>query len=196
MGEGLPSGLVTFLLTDIEGSTRLFRQLGEGWPDVLDAHNALLRSVFAAHGGVEFKSEGDALLLAFGSAAAAFRAAVDAQGRLREASWPHGAAIRVRMGLHTGIAFPRDGDYVALALHQAARIAGAPNGGQVVASPPAVEAAGTVPGVRNERLGAYRIRDFDEPVELFQLTSIDDSERAVPTTARGARRRAQPAAAR
>ena len=84
------------------------------------------------------------------------------------------------MGLHTGIAFARDGDYVALALHQAARIAGTGNGGQVVASGAAVAEAGPVPGVRDERLGAFRLRDFDEPVELFQLTADDEEAARFP----------------
>ncbi len=82
MSPGRPTGLVTFLLTDIEGSTRMFRRLGDGWPAVLERHDELLTDVFGRHGGVVFKSEGDALLLAFESAAAATRAAVEAQRRL------------------------------------------------------------------------------------------------------------------
>jgi predicted ATPase/class 3 adenylate cyclase len=169
----MPSGLVTFLLTDIESSTRLFRRLRDAWPQVLDRHNELVRSAVDAHGGVEFKSEGDALLVAFSSAAAAFAAAVEAQAKLDAEVWPAEAVVRVRMGLHTGIAYPRLGDYIALALHQAARVVGAGNGGQVVASRDAVAAAGEVTGLRVERLGAFRLRDFDGPAELFAVMSRD-----------------------
>ncbi len=187
----LPAGLVTFLLTDIEGSTRLFRRLGDRWPPLLDLHNEALRTAVDEHGGVEFKSEGDALLVAFGSAAAAFEAAVDAQARLRVVEWPVDAVVKVRMGLHTGLAHPRDGDYIALALHQAARVVGAGHGGQVLASLDAVRAAGDPPGLRSARLGAYRLRDFDATAELFQVTAAGTSEETVPSPPGGRRRRPQ-----
>jgi predicted ATPase/class 3 adenylate cyclase len=176
----MPSGLVTFLLTDIEGSTRLFRRLGDGWPPLLDRHHELVRSAVDAHGGAEFKSEGDALLVAFPSAAAAFAAAVEAQANLAREAWPSEALVRVRMGLHTGIAYPRRGDYIALALHQAARVVGAGNGGQVVASRDAVAAAGEVAGLRVERLGAFRLRDFDSPAELFAVLARDAPSARLP----------------
>ena len=122
----------------------------------------------------------------------AFAAAVDAQARLRAEAWPDDGVIRVRMGLHTGIAFPRDGDYIALALHQAARVVGAGNGGQVIASAETIVAAGEVEGLRIERVGAYRLRDFDVPAELYQVAAVDDPRRAVPTVAGGAGGRPQP----
>jgi len=174
MGEALPSGTVTFLLTDIEGSTRLFRRLGDRYQSVLDLHHRLLRSAWIDHDGVEFKSEGDALLVAFASAADAFVAAVDAQARLRAATWPEDVTLRVRMGLHTGMAYPRDGDYIALALHRAARVVGAGNGGQVLASADAVAAAGPIAGVSARRLGAYRLRDFEGPSVLYEIASSED----------------------
>ena len=132
-----------------------------------------MRAACADHRGVEFKSEGDALLIAFGSARDGLAAAVDAQARLRAEAWPDDGVIRVRMGLHTGIAFPRDGDYIALALHQAAHVVGAGNGGQVIASAETIVAAGEVEGLRTERVGAYRLRDFDAPAELYQVTAVD-----------------------
>ena len=190
--SALPAGLVTFLLTDIEGSTGLFRRLGERWPPLLDLHLDVLRAAVARHGGVDFKSEGDALLVAFGSAASAFEAAVEAQAQLRAVAWPVDAVVRVRMGLHSGVAHPRDGDYIALALHQAARVVGAGHGGQVLASLDAVRAAGEVPGVRSVRLGAYRLRDFDGAVELFQVTAADVIELGVPVPSGGRCRRPQP----
>jgi len=169
----LPSGSVTFLLTDIEGSTPLLKRLGERYEPLLERHHHLLRTAWADHGGAEFKAEGDALLVAFDSADAAFRAAVDGQRRLRSESWPPDAPIRVRMGLHTGIAYARDGDYIALALHQAARVVGAANGGQVLASADAVAAAGGTEVVAR-RLGAYRLRDFDGPADLYEITATGE----------------------
>ncbi len=178
----LPAGLVTFLLTDVEGSTRLFRRLGEAWPALLDRHLVLLRGACRTRGGGEFKSEGDALLFAFDDAGAALTAAVEAQAALEAEPWPEDAVIRVRMGLHSGIAYPRDGDYIALALHQAARVVAAANGGQVLASADAVAAAGAVVGIDVERLGAFRLRDFDGPAELWQVaaTGCDTSRFAAP----------------
>ena len=165
----LPSGSVTFLLTDIEGSTPLLRRLGDRYLPLLDRHHQILRDVWERHGGVEFKSEGDALLVVFESAAAACEAAVDGQERLAGEPWPADAPIKVRMGIHTGIAYPRHGDYVALALHQAARVVGAANGGRALASATTVAAAGAAHGVRFDRLGAFRLRDFDGPAELWSV---------------------------
>src|SRR5262245_24253965 len=98
MALELPAGSVTFLLTDFEGSTRLFRRLGDCYPDLLDRHEQLLRTAIAAHDGVEFKTQGDALLIAFASAADALAAAVDAQRALRNEPWPPDAEVKVRMG--------------------------------------------------------------------------------------------------
>lgn len=176
----LPSGSVTFLFTDIEGSTQLFRRLGDRYEALLDRHNHLLRSTWDEHRGVEFKSEGDALLVAFASAADAFVAAVDAQDRLRAEAWPEDASVRVRMGLHTGIAYPRDGDYISLALHRAARVVGAGNGGQVLASADAVAAAGRIDGITVRSLGAYRLRDFEGPAVLHEVTSSGDRDHQSP----------------
>src|SRR3954451_3214033 len=156
MASELPAGSVTFLLTDIEGSPRLFRRLGDRYPPLLERHELLLRTAVAAHDGVEFKTQGDALLAAFAAAGDAMAAAIDAQQRFRAEPWPPDAEIRVRMGIHTGIAFPRNGDYIALALHQAARVVGTASGGQVVASADAVRSAGVVHGVAVHRLGRYR----------------------------------------
>jgi predicted ATPase/class 3 adenylate cyclase len=171
---------VTFLLTDIEGSTQLFRRLGDRYESVLDQHHRLLRATWDDHRGAEFKADGDALLVAFASAADAFAAAVDAQQRLRDATWPVDVTLRVRMGLHTGIAYPRDGDYIALALHRASRVVGAGNGGQVLASADAVAAAGPIDGIAARRLGAYRLRDFEGPTVLHEVTSSRQTEDRFP----------------
>src|SRR5262245_23018328 len=98
MRSELSAGSVTFLLTDIEGSTRLFCWLGDRYPDLLDRHELLLRAAIAAHDGVEFKTQRDALLVAFASAADALAAAVDAQRALQDEPWPPDAEVKVRMG--------------------------------------------------------------------------------------------------
>jgi predicted ATPase/class 3 adenylate cyclase len=167
MAGDLPSGLVTFVLTDIEGSTRLLKQLGEGYPPLLERHRELLRSAWDKHGGVEVKTEGDGCIVAFSSAADALQACVAAQQALGSEPWPANAAVRVRMGTHTGVAFPRHGDYVALALHQAARVVGAGHGGQILATEDVVASAGD--GVDARRLGMFRLRDFERPTLLFDI---------------------------
>ncbi len=165
--EGLPSGLVTFLFTDIEGSTRLFREHVEQYPTLLQRHRSLMRAVWPAFGGVELNTEGDGTLVVFSSAAAAVAAVAAAQRSLTDEPWP--VPVRVRMGAHTGLAHPVDGDYIALAVHQAARVAAAAHGGQVIVTADTATAAGDVPGVRLVPLGQYRLRDFDRRVGLFQV---------------------------
>ena len=155
----LPSGLVTFVMTDIEGSTKMFRRLGEGYPPILETHNRLLREQWQAYGGAEVKTVGDAFIVAFGSAADAMSASVAAQRAMADHPWPADATVRIRVGVHAGTGYPRDGDYVALALHQAARVVGAANGGQVIASEDAVEAADAGGAVRFAQLGAFRLRE-------------------------------------
>ena len=98
----LPRGTVTFLFTDIEGSTRLVKELGSDYGDVLGEHQRILRAAFAAHGGREVDTQGDSFFVAFGRAKDAVAAAVDAQRDLAAQAWPEGGAVRVRMGLHTG----------------------------------------------------------------------------------------------
>ena len=170
----LPSGLVTFVMTDIEGSTKMFRRLGDAYPPLLETHNGLLRNEWAAHGGAEVKTVGDAFIVAFESAADAMEAAVGAQRAMVGHPWPSDGVMRIRVGIHAGMAFPRDGDYVALALHQAARVVGAANGGQVIASHDAVVAADDRAGVRIEPIGAFRLRDFDGPVRLAAVWATDE----------------------
>jgi class 3 adenylate cyclase len=154
-------------MTDIEGSTKMFRRLGDSYPPLLDSHNALLRREWVAHGGAEVKTVGDAFIVAFDSASAAMAASVAAQRAVSSHEWPPEGVMRIRVGIHAGMAFPRDGDYVALALHQTARVVSAANGGQVIASEDAVAAAGDSSGVRFLPLGAFRLRDFERPVRLM-----------------------------
>ncbi len=168
--HALPSGTVTFLLTDIEGSTALFRRLGHAYVEVLERHRELVRAGVAHGGGVEVNAEGDGLFFAFSSAAGALGAAVSAQGSLATEAWPQEAPVRVRMGLHTGEAEPRDGDYVALAVHQAARVKDAAHGGQVLLSQATAAAIGeaTPAQCSVHSLGTFALKDFDDGVDLFE----------------------------
>ena len=129
-----PVGTVTMLFTDIEGSTRLLKQLGERYGELLADHRRLLREAFAAHGGREMDTQGDAFFFAFARARDARRAAVDAQRALAAHEWPDGAECRVRMGLHTGEPAVGEEGYHGMGLHRGARIAAAAHGGQVLLS--------------------------------------------------------------
>ena len=164
----LPGGVVTFVFTDIEGSTALFRALGDAYPPLLDAHNEILRQVWDEYRGVEVKTEGDAFFVAFADPTDAIRASVEAIERLGAHPWPADALIKVRIGMHTGVGHPRDGDYIAFPVHQAARIGGVGHGGQVVVSPETVELAGDLGDIELHDLGSYRVRDFDDAIHLFQ----------------------------
>jgi len=122
----LPVGTLTFLFTDIEGSTRLVAALGQGFGPLIERHHAVLRAAFDAVGGIEVSTEGDAFFVVFQSAVAAVTAAAAAQRSLAAEPWPPGAgAVRVRMGLHTGEGILGGDDYMGLDIHRAARIAGA-----------------------------------------------------------------------
>lgn len=131
----LPSGLVTFVFTDIEGSTRLARMLGDDYGSILGAHRRLLRDVFRDFDGVELFTEGDSFFIAFRDASAALAACVEAQRRLSAHDWPApDVAPRVRMGMHTGQARPDGNEYASIEVHRAARVAAAAHGGQILCS--------------------------------------------------------------
>lgn len=178
----LPGGVITFLFSDIEGSTELFRELGDDYPPLLLRHNELLRSVWSANNGVEVRTEGDAFFVAFVDAADAIRAGVDAVEALAAYPWPPNAALRARIGMHTGLGFPRDGDYIAYPVHQAARIASSGHGGQVIVSPETADQASNLGDVRLHNLGRFRVRDFVQPIDLFQAERNE-----APTTFRDLR---------
>jgi predicted ATPase/class 3 adenylate cyclase len=131
----LPSGLVTFLFTDIEGSTELLELLGDmEYPGLEGIHRRILRAAFAEHGGRELGTEGDGFFVAFQSASDALAAALDAQLAMNDHPWPTGRVIRVRMGLNSGTATPAEGNYTALAVNKAARISAAAHGTQIIIS--------------------------------------------------------------
>ena len=166
----LPSGTVTFLFTDIEGSTRLLKQLGERYGEVLDAHRRILREAVEAREGREVDTQGDSFFFAFARANAALGAAVAAQRALAEHEWPEGAQLCVRMGLHTGEPAVGDERYVGLGVHRAARIGAAAHGGQVLLSSATRELVEEEKhGVVVRELGSYRLKDIDRPERLFQL---------------------------
>jgi YVTN family beta-propeller protein len=167
----LPAGTVTFLFTDIEGSTQLLKELGPRYAEALAEHQRILRDAFAAHGGREVDTQGDSFFVAFGRAKDAVAAAADAQRDLAAHLWPAGAPVKVRMGLHTGE--PRLGGerYVGLGVHKAARIAAAGHGGQVLLSRTTRELVEDElpPGVTIRDLGERRLKDIDRPEHLSQL---------------------------
>ena len=174
-GRRLPSGTLTFLFTDIEGSTKLGVALGtERYHEVLEMHTRTLRAAFN-DGGTEVRIDGDSLVMVFASAAKAVRAAAAAQRGLAAARFPHGATVRVRMGLHTGEGTlgsqDAGADYVGTDIVRAARIAAAGNGGQVLVSD-ATESLvrDALPsGLALRDLGEHRFKDLVRPQRLFQL---------------------------
>lgn len=165
----LPSGDVTFVFSDIEASTRLFRRLGDDYASVLDLHDELLREAWTDHGGHEMGKEGDSFFVAFHDPTSAVLACAQAQESLVTANWPHGAALRVRMGIHSGLARPRSNQYVSFAVHQASRVANAGQGSHIVATAEVADRADLPPDLEFELRGRYRLRDFDEPPRLFVL---------------------------
>ncbi len=167
----LPTGTVTFLFTDIEGSTRLIQELGQAYGAVLDRHRAIVGDVARSNGGATFGSEGDALFIAFPDAAGAIAAAAAAQSALQNESWSDGLTVRVRMGIHSGDAVLSGGDYVGLALHQVARITSAAHGEQVLVSETsrALAASALPVGVTLRDLGEHRLKDLARPERLHQL---------------------------
>jgi class 3 adenylate cyclase len=170
--RALPTGTVTFLFSDMEGSTRLVQDLGPAaFTQVLDQHNAILRKAFSGHGGVERGTQGDSFLVMFPEAPAAASAAAEAQIALADAAWPAGTPVRVRMGLHTGIGTLGGDDYVSVDVNRAARIAALAHGGQVLVSD-ATRALveGALPtGVSLRALGEFGLKDLARPERLHQL---------------------------
>src|SRR5580765_7273860 len=130
----LPQGTVTFLFTDIDGSTQLLKQLGDRYGELLTDHKRILREAADARDGREVDNQGDSFFFAFSRANAALGAAVVAQRSLADHEWPEGVEVRVRMGLHTGEPAVGDERYVGLGAHRAARIGSVAHGGQVLLS--------------------------------------------------------------
>jgi DNA-binding NarL/FixJ family response regulator/class 3 adenylate cyclase len=170
--EERPSGTVTFLFTDIEGSTVLLRQLRDAYGEVLATHGRLLRQAFEEAGGEEIDTQGDSFFVAFRRPKDAVHAAVAAQRSLAEETWPEGAVVKVRMGIHTGDASLAANRYLGLSVHRAARICSAGHGGQILISQTTYalleDQEEELPGATQD-LGAHGLKDFDRPIQLFQL---------------------------
>lgn len=164
MRADLPTGTVTFLFTDIEGSTRLLQEIGDRYADVLQIHHQTLRDVWATHGGVEVDTAGDGFFVVFGRATDAVAAAQMAQEALA------GGRVRVRMGMHTGEPLLTATGYVGMDVHRAARIASVAHGGQVLLSE---ATAGHAAGAPVRDLGRHRLKDLRHPERLFQLGEVD-----------------------
>jgi predicted ATPase/class 3 adenylate cyclase len=159
MASQLPTGVVTLLFTDIEGSTRLLREVGNAYAEALAEHRRIVRGAVAAHGGAEVDTQGDAFFIAFARASDAVAAAADAQRALA------GGPVKVRMGLHTGEPRLTEEGYVGLDVHRAARIAAVGHGGQVLMS----QATRALVEVPARDLGPHRLRDLSAPERIFQL---------------------------
>ena len=167
----LPQGTVTFAFTDIEGSTALLKQLTDGYGEVLAAHRRLVRDAFTAHGGVEIDTQGDAFFFAFVRARDAVAAAAKVQRSHVAHSWPPGAEVRMRVGLHTGEPTVGEEGYLGLDVVRAARLCGACRGGQVLLSETTRSLVGTTlpPGVSVFPLGERHLKDIDQPEHIFEL---------------------------
>src|SRR5688500_3044364 len=168
----LPTGTVTFLFSDIEGSTRLVQRFGDAYPALLEQHHAIVRSAVEANGGLVVGTEGDSFFVVFHTAPQALRAAVDAQVALDRQTWPEDGRIRVRMGLHTGEGRIGGGSYVGLDVHRAARLAAAGHGGQVLVSASAAHLADRAlpEEVSLVDLGEHRLKDLLQAERIFQVT--------------------------
>jgi len=165
----LPTGTVTLLFSDIEGSTALLGRLGERYGDALSAQRVLMRAAFSASGGQEVGTEGDSFFAVFSSAGDAVRCCVAAQRALAGHDWPGGAAVRVRMGLHSGEPARHEDGYIGMDVHRAARIAAAAHGGQVVLSEATRRLVGApvAADVSLRDLGWHRLKDIKAPERIY-----------------------------
>jgi class 3 adenylate cyclase len=167
----LPGGTVTFLFSDVEGSTRLLRALGDGWAGALADYRRILREAFGEGGGREVDTQGDGMFFVFPRARPAVASAAEAQRRIEAHAWAEGATVRVRMGMHTGEPAVAEEGYVGLDVVRAARIAAVAHGGQVLVSATthALVAGDPVEGIGTIFLGDHPLKDLPAPVPIHQL---------------------------
>jgi class 3 adenylate cyclase len=167
----LHGGTVTFVFTDIEGSTRLLERLGDRFAEALAEHRRIVRDAFGSRGGRELDTQGDSFFYAFERARDAVAAAVAAQRALATHGWPDGEEVRVRMSVHTGEPVVGEEGYVGIDVHRAARICSAGHGGQVLlsATTAALVSGGLPEGVTQVPLGDVRLKDLAEPERVVQL---------------------------
>jgi class 3 adenylate cyclase len=180
----LPQGTVTFLFSDIEGSTALLKRLGdEDYSGLLARHRVLVRETFAAHDGHEIDTQGDAFFYSFPRARTAVAAAVAVQRAHQREAWPAGESVRIRVGLHTGEPTVGEDGYTGLDVVRASRIAGVTRGGQVLVSEAtrAIVADDLPDGVALRSIGEHRLKDIERPEPLHELTIEDvDVSTATP----------------
>jgi len=167
---GLPTGTVTFLLADVEGSTRLVQQAGPVYAELLGDARRILREAVAAHEGIEVDAHGDELLSVFGDAEEAASAALAAQRGLVAHDWAGGHVVRVRIGVHTGDPIVTDEGYTGVDVHRVARVASAGHGGQILVTEPTKDRC---PGLEICDLGTHRFPGLAEPERVFQLLAAD-----------------------
>ena len=169
----LPTGFVTMLMTDIEGSTALVQHLGDAYRQVIDDVWAALRDTTDRFGGCTVETRADEFFAVFASPADAVTTAVEIQRALGERGWPGGVDVRVRVGVHSGWPTRTDDNYIGIPVHIASRVCGVAHGGQIVTSGDTREAVkgATLDGVRFRSLGAHRLKGLTEPVELFQIAA-------------------------
>ena len=187
--DELPVGTVTFLFTDIEGSTQLLKRLRDRYGEALDDHQRILRRAFVENGGHEIDTQGDSFFVAFRRAKDAVSAAIAGQRGLAEHAWPDDDELRVRMGIHTGEPAVGGERYVGFGVHRAARICAAGHGGQVLVSQTTRELLrdDPIPAVSLLDLGEHHLKDMDEPERLYQLGApgLQEEFRELKTGAHG-----------
>ena len=180
----LPSGTVTFVFSDIEGSTDLLKRLGERYAELIADHRRIVRETFGGHDGIEIDSQGDSFFFAFARARDAVSAAVEAQRAHAEHGWPDGEAVRVRMGLHTGEPALGEQGYLGVDVVRAARLSAVGRGGNVLLSETTRSLLGSsLPdGVSVYAVGERHLKDIDEPERIYQLAieGVDASEALTP----------------
>ena len=176
-GGSIPSGTVTFLFTDVEGSTRLWAERGAEMREAMVLHDRLVREAIEGQSGYVFTTAGDSFAAAFGRAADALEAAVALRTAVNGAAWPPGVTLRVRVGLHTGEADERDGDYFGPAVNRTARLMSAAHGGQVVVSGATRDVLVDVPlpEIDLVALGEHSLKDFDEAIDVFEVVDSGHS---------------------
>lgn len=179
MDEHKLSGTVTFLFTDIEGSTRLLHRLGEKYENLLREHHRILRATINKFGGIEQDNAGDGFFISFDNAGNAVQSALEIQKIISSHHWDDGIQLRVRMGIHTGEAKKSESGYIGIDVHKASRISAAGHGGQVLLSEATkVLVSNDLPeGVSMIDLGEFRLKDFEKPEKIFQLeiTNLQNS---------------------
>jgi class 3 adenylate cyclase len=187
MGVTLPSGTVTFVFSDIAGSTGLLKQLGDGeYGQLLAVHRRLVREIFGAHEGQEIDTQGDAFFYSFVRARQAVAAAIEVTRAHAKGSWPGGVEVRIRLGLHTGEPAVGDEGYTGLDVVRASRIAATGAGGQVLLSDTtrSIVAGDLGDGVELRSLGERRLKDIERPEPIFEL--LIDGAAPAATGAEGA----------